>query len=512
MATTWEEIAVSKRASITVTIPAEWVLPSTLLPSGKQLDVSKFIAESGWFSDSEIEILKSTASELLPRLAQGSVSSEEINPLTEGLFDEALVTAKALDEHLKSTGKPKGPLHGLPISIKDNFNIKGKDSTQGFTSRVNQPAESHSPIIQLLLDAGAVLYVKTNVPPGMKRPETYNAVFGNTLNPMNRLWSAGGSSGGEGALISFGGSSLGVGSDMVSCVLQVALAVFPLHAVVSTLFVHHPPSQGSIRAVPGPMAKKLEDVILFSKIFADRAPWKYDPDCIPIEWRHVETKASLKLAVISKYELATPQTPAKRALEGAVATLKAAGHKIVEFPITKEEMEAVDISFGLFLADAGNWVKTALGNTGEPVPPDLTFPLEGTPKTLFELHKLHLLRDNLRMKWFKKLNSIEGLDGILIPTTPYSIPEYGGIKYSYTLLANVLDYPATSFPSSYHVDKNIDKPYVDFEPLGPIDKMVQGQYDPELAHGAPVSFQSLGRRLEEKKVLMTDVVSRALRG
>ncbi|KAJ5776812.1 amidase [Penicillium odoratum] len=356
MATTWEDIVASKRASITAAIPAEWVLP-TLLPSAEQLDVSNFIAESGWFSDSQIEILKSTASELLPRLAQGSLSSKGvtkafcksaaaahqlINPLTEVLFGEALVMAKALDEHLKATGKPKGPLHGLPISIKDNFNIKEKDSTQGFTSRANQSAESHSPNIQLLVDAGEVLYVKTNVPPGMKRPETYNAVF------------AGGSSGGEGALISFGGSCLVVGTDMGGpCRVPAACGgIYTLRpsttrwSISATSTVT--PGQDSIRAVPGPMAKTLED----SQTGGDLKGWDRDPSA---------TRA--------------------RALEGAVATLKAAGHDIVEFPMTTEEMkEAVDFSFGLFLADAGNWVKTALGNTGQPVPPDLTFLWRAPPK------------------------------------------------------------------------------------------------------------------------------------
>jgi amidase len=79
---------------------------------------------------------------------------------------------------------------------------------------VNKPAAFNSPITQLLLDAGAVLYVKTNVPPGMKRPETDNTVFGKTFNPKNCLWSVGGSSGGEDALISFGGSCLGVGNGL----------------------------------------------------------------------------------------------------------------------------------------------------------------------------------------------------------------------------------------------------------------------------------------------------------
>jgi amidase len=134
--------------------------------------------------------------------------------LTVIFFEEALETARELDKHLRSTGKPRGPLHGLPISIKDNFHIRGKDACQGFTALVEKPSSYHSPIIKLLLDSGAVLYVKTNVPPGMKRPETDNVVFGKTLNPKNRLWSVGGSSGGEGALIAFGGSPLGVGSDM----------------------------------------------------------------------------------------------------------------------------------------------------------------------------------------------------------------------------------------------------------------------------------------------------------
>lgn len=123
--------------------------------------------------------------------------------------------AKTLDEELQLTGKPKGLLHGLPMSIKDNFHIQGKDATQGFTSLVGKPAEYHCSIVQALIDAGAILYVKTNVPPGMKRAETENTVFGKTLNPFNRhSWSVGGSSGGEGALLGFGGSPLGIGSDI----------------------------------------------------------------------------------------------------------------------------------------------------------------------------------------------------------------------------------------------------------------------------------------------------------
>ncbi|KAJ5623265.1 hypothetical protein N7490_011870 [Penicillium lividum] len=535
MAPTWEEIIVSKRASLKAVIPAELIIPSNILPALETpgLDVSNFIAQSGWFSEPEVDILKSSATGLLQRLANGSITSETvtkafcksaaaaqqlINPLSEIFFDEALETAKSLDEYLKSTGKPKGPLHGLPISIKDNFNIKGKDSTQGFTSRVGQPAESNSPMIQLLLDAGAVLYVKTNVPPGMKRGETYNLLFGKTLNSKNNLWSAGGSSGGEGALIAFGGSCLGVGSDIGgSCRWPAACGgLFTLRPSTQRWSISGnsslTPGQDSIRAVPGPMARTMEDVILFSKVFAQRAPWTYDPDCVPLEWREIKPR-TLKLAVAWDDGSARPTPPVKRALEGAVASLKKAGHEIVEWKMTPEDWkELMEIGMGIFLADAGNWLKKPLAN-GEPMPANLIFPLEGTPKTLVELHELHVLRDQLRMKWFQKWKSIEGLDGILIPTSPYSICKYDGFKSNYTIIANVLDYAASSFPTGYYADKNIDKPYTDYTPISEADKSLQEEYDPEFCHGAPVSFQIYGQRLEEEKVLMmTEVVSRCISG
>ncbi|KAJ5752769.1 hypothetical protein N7520_009686 [Penicillium odoratum] len=69
--------------------------------------------------------------------------------------------------------------------VKDNLHIKGIDSAQGLTSRVDKPVQFNSPIIQLLRDAGAMVYVKTSVPPRMKRAETYSIMLGETLDPKN---------------------------------------------------------------------------------------------------------------------------------------------------------------------------------------------------------------------------------------------------------------------------------------------------------------------------------------
>lgn len=134
--------------------------------------------------------------------------------MSEIFFEEAIARAKECDAFLQKYGRPKGPFHGLPISIKDNFNIIGKDSTLGIASLVNKPATYNSILIDIILEAGAVLYVKTNVPTGVMMPETVNNVFGTTVNPLNRKVTPGGSSGGESALLAFGGTRIGVGSDI----------------------------------------------------------------------------------------------------------------------------------------------------------------------------------------------------------------------------------------------------------------------------------------------------------
>lgn len=88
------------------------------------------------------------------------------------------------------------------------------DATVGFTSHVGDPAKGDSELAKILEEAGAVFYVKTNVPTAMMIAETVNNTFGRTLNPNNRQTSSGGSSGGESALIAFKGSPIGVGTDI----------------------------------------------------------------------------------------------------------------------------------------------------------------------------------------------------------------------------------------------------------------------------------------------------------
>lgn len=89
----------------------------------------------------------------------------QTNCLTETLYDFALERARFLDDFLEREKKPFGPLHGLPVSLKDSFFIKGVDTSIGYVSFLEHgPAKRNAPLVDILLNLGAVIYVKTNIP------------------------------------------------------------------------------------------------------------------------------------------------------------------------------------------------------------------------------------------------------------------------------------------------------------------------------------------------------------
>jgi amidase len=84
--------------------------------------------------------------------------------LTEVLFVEAINHAKRLDEFMSEFGKPIGPLHGVPMTLKDQFNVQGYDTTLGYTARAFKPASADSVLVEMLRKLGAVIIAKTNLP------------------------------------------------------------------------------------------------------------------------------------------------------------------------------------------------------------------------------------------------------------------------------------------------------------------------------------------------------------
>lgn len=101
--------------------------------------------------------------------------------------------------------KTKPLLAGVPVSLKDMINIVGVDTSIGMTCKTFEPAIANAPLVRLLRDAGAVLYVKATVPITMLSFETTSPLWGVTTNAHNSAFSPGGSSGSEAALISLEG-------------------------------------------------------------------------------------------------------------------------------------------------------------------------------------------------------------------------------------------------------------------------------------------------------------------
>lgn len=112
----------------------------------------------------------------------------------------------------------KGPLAGIPISLKDSIVVGGFDTTVGYSSNVGNKGEYDGTMVRLLKDAGAIPYVKTNLPITLLSFESTNDVWGRCTNPHNSKYSPGGSTGGESALLAAGGGRIGIGSGMYASV------------------------------------------------------------------------------------------------------------------------------------------------------------------------------------------------------------------------------------------------------------------------------------------------------
>lgn len=357
----------------------------------------------------------------------------QTNCLSETCFTRALETAKARDEHFARTGTPLGPLHGLPVSLKDNFNLKGLDATVGFISHIGDPATADCTLATMLEAAGAVFYVKTNVPTAMMIAETVNNTFGRTVNPRNRKLTPGGSSGGESALIAFKGSCLGIGTDIggslripAACTgiftLRPSFGRFPTLKCRSGMT-----GQEAIQSVNGPLARTLADIELEARTVVDAQPWLQDPRMVPIPWRSVELPKTLKIAVLWDDGLVVPTPPVARALRVTVEKLKAAGHEVVDWD-PKDQAQGNSLLERMFVADGGLSIKKDLERSGEPLRREMA--QYGVAKELgtFDMWQVHVERVGYQKKYLDRWNDA-GIDAILSPTMAFNAVKHGFFRH-----------------------------------------------------------------------------------
>jgi amidase len=182
--------------------------------------------------------------------------------------------AKAADKAVKA-GKKLGPLHGVPMTIKESYDVTGLPTTWGFPPFRNNIARTNASVVQRMLDAGVTLFGKTNVPLWLADFQSYNDIYGTTNNPWDHSRTPGGSSGGSAAALAAGLTGIEAGSDIGSSIRNPAhyCGVFghkPTYGVVSGKGHAPVPSAGNgvDIAVVGPLARGAGDLELAMDVMA----------------------------------------------------------------------------------------------------------------------------------------------------------------------------------------------------------------------------------------------------
>ena len=203
---------------------------------------------------------------------------DRLNPAINAIVvddrERALRDARAADRAL-AKGGAVGPLHGVPMTVKESFNIPGQPTTFGNPAFADNVAGTDAVVVARLRAAGAVVFGKTNVPLSLADFQSYNAVYGTTNNPWDPTRGAGGSSGGSAAALAAGFTGLEFGSDIGGSIRNPAAynGVYghkPTYGIVPKrghTLVEELVGEGPISVV-GPLARSADDLALALKITA----------------------------------------------------------------------------------------------------------------------------------------------------------------------------------------------------------------------------------------------------
>ncbi|KAI4737433.1 amidase [Aureobasidium sp. EXF-12298] len=498
----------------------EWKVSKKLALGNNVLEVPK---TCGILTDREILITEENdAVGIVDKIRQQEYTAEEVtvafckraavaqqltNCLTEIFFEEAIERARQLDqERAADPSAPWKPLHGLPISLKDSFKVPGFDSTIGMTYFANKPATEYSALPKLLLDLGAVLYCKTNVPQTMMTADSDNNVFGRTLNPSNLKLTAGGSSGGEGALVAMRGSVLGIGTDIAGSIRIPSICngiygVRPSSGIVPFDGQQSPEDPGmvGIEVVAGPMATSSRACSFFMKTIMSAQAWRYDSSCLHLRWQGQQTSRKPRIGLVLDDGVYTPFPPVRRAIREAAQKLRDAGVDVAELRLPRVA-DAVGITYGMFALDGCQFVQDLIKEGKEPqVESVKRVNLAAIPKSSMQGY-MDLTAGRRKLQAvYHKFWLANQLDAIMLPGAPQTatrFDEWGPINY--TMLWNFLDYPATIIPTG-RVRESDMADGEDSALYGEQDLKNYKLYDsPETYKDAPLSVQVVGMRQEDE--------------
>ncbi|KAG6337079.1 hypothetical protein ID866_2032 [Astraeus odoratus] len=465
-----------------------------------------------------------TAVDILKAFIKVAVAAQDAtNCLTEICFEEALVRAKELDDHLENTGQVVGPLHGVPVSIKDHIKVKGLDTSSGYIAWAYATiSDNDALVVEILRKAGAIIYVKTQNPQALLSLETNNNVFGRTCNPFNTDLTSGGSSGGEGALVACGGSPLGVGTDIGGSIRIPAAhcGLYGLKGSVarlphSGLLGSHDGMDAIIGCI-GPMATSARDLALFCRVMLEDQPWLKEPALLEIPWkdnvvRGHDLPERLSIAILYDDGVVKPHPPIIRELEKYKTALESAGHDVIRWePL--DHQKGWDLIVKLYLLDGGAEYHETIHEGGEKEVSQTKWMLDHArgrqPYTPREIFRLNAEREAFRARALEHWNATKNrtathrpVDAILCPVAPTLAPPHGTTSWwGYTSHWNLLDLPAVVFPVRQYSASEQDS-FNPGPPRNTVEEFIARQWKPETYDNAPIGLQLVGRRLNEERLL-----------
>ncbi|KAK9468048.1 amidase signature domain-containing protein [Lipomyces arxii] len=503
------------------------------LPDPLPLNVTGIPAEL--LTKEECEITQTEPLDLIGKIALGELTAVEVakaylrraalaqkllNCVTELLPERALGRAAELDEYYRKTGKTIGPFHGLPISSKEHFSVKNRYVNASFVAWTEKFVTEDAHVIEIMESLGGVLFARSTQPQTIMHVETETVIYGTTTNPYNRNLSSGGSTGGEGALLGFNATALGMGTDIGGSARWPAASNgrygmrptanrIPMRGLIG-------PAAGaeSISGAIGPLAQSRRTMEHFMKHVIGTKPWITEPGLLAVPWREAPlTPGKLKIGVLMTDDVVNPLPPVKRALNIVVEALKKGvpGWEIELVPFKAQKHDyAWELTSQLYYPDGGEKVLNLLASVGEEPLPLTKWILSENPyvkkQDIHSLWELNVKRDAYRTMYSDYWNESGKEDGhpidvVLCPVAPGVACLHGTAKYwSYTSQWNLLDYPAATFPVTV-VDQDLDKVEPDYEPMNEQDRFFYDLYSPEKFTDAPVNLQVVARRFNDDVVL-----------
>ncbi|KAI0015050.1 acetamidase [Xylariomycetidae sp. FL0641] len=555
----WQERVRDKRARILASVPQHFIHPelsfsdteaqdALAIPTfsatnpGNVMDVPARLLDA-----EELAITELKVEEIRDAIAAGTYTAVQVlNAFThraviahqllhcclEFMYPAALARAKELDAYFAEHGKLKGTFHGVPLSVKDQCRVKGTETTCGFVAHLGKFDEEDSLLVEILQDAGAVPFTKTTLSVGCMWGESTNQITGRASNPYNRIFTCGGSSGGEAALIGFRGSPLGIGSDLAGSIrtpcayqglfgLKPSSSRIPYYRVLNSM-----EGQETVPSVVGPISRSSAALRRFTETVVDAEPWMVDPRSPPIPWRYamaVEVyHRPLRIAMLHHDNMVLPQPPIRRALRELEAKLRSAGHDVV--PMFDLQQDYADtLLTQVLMSDADGDLTRTRALSGEPKL-KLVDKREGDPKPLSILDSWALAMERMEYQarvmrdWQQTASTTKSgkpIDVYIGPVNHAVAHEHGkfaAARYkAYCSTVNLLDFTACTLPVGFvGVDDRKDESDTRDgygvpipAPTGELDRTVRHNYNsaPEKFVGMPVTLQVVGKRYEEEKVL-----------